>query len=267
MKPALCFITYFPTADFFGRVELAKSRGYQIYIFDNTLIGSQREQISAIGGIDYQGEGENLGLGLGLHRLMNRVKLTHAWALYLDQDTWFDASGLAWIEHWLGANVSGLENFAAVNILAPKKLRKRPVGTIKQTPLMISSGTLFQLKQLEQTGWHNEKWFLECVDYEWCGRALQQGFSLGYVIGCAGFDHEVLQPIDTVMLGGKSRAFRVYSKRRNRQFLLALLKLFFWGVRHGQWKYAWGCLRNFLTHILNQMGAIVLNFIDQMKQR
>jgi hypothetical protein len=90
---------------------------------------------------------------------------------------------------------------------------------------------------------------------------------LGYVTGCVGIDHEVLQPIDTVWWAGKARAFRVYTWRRNRQFLSGLLYLFVWGVGHGQYKYAWACIRNFCTHVLNQLGAIVLERIDQMKQR
>jgi rhamnosyltransferase len=267
MKPALCFVTYFPKDDFFTRVAFAVGFGYEVYIFDNSLDGPERARMSALEGVNYQGDGTNWGMGVALKRLMQRVRPIHGWGLYLDQDTWFNGEGLAWIERWLGMHANELVAYAALNVLAPKGLRHLPAGTRVNTPLMVSSGTLFQLENLEKTGWHNENWFLECVDYEWCGRALHRGFSLGYVTGCMGIDHEVLQPIDSVWWAGKTRAFRVYSWRRNRQFLTGLLYLFVWGLGHGQWKYAWACIRNFGTHVLNQLGAIVLERIDQLKQR
>ena len=267
MKPALCFVTYFPSADFFSRVAMANALGYEVFLFDNTLDGAQRDCLKVLEGVHYQGDGNNWGLGVGLQRLMQRVKAFHGWGLYLDQDTWFDAGGLDWIEQWLGSHINELGTFAAVNFLSPRKFQRLPLGTLVKAPLMVSSGTLFQLEHLEKTGWHHADWFLECVDYEWCGRALKQGFSLGYVTGCVGLDHEVLQPIDRVRLAGKPRAFRVYSWRRNRQFFLGLLYLFVWGIWHRQWRYSWACLRNCGTHVMNQIGAIFLRAIYQLKQR
>ena len=70
MKPALCFVTYFPKDDFFARVATAIGLGYEVYVFDNSLDGPERARLSVLEGVNYQGDGKNWGMGVALKRLM-----------------------------------------------------------------------------------------------------------------------------------------------------------------------------------------------------
>jgi len=252
---ALCVVTFHPENHLKGRLSAAVSMGYEVYVYDNTPGGCGWEQDSQFHGIHWMGEQANHGMGKALHELLQRIHANGiAGALYVDQDTDFNQDTLDWLDHWLMVHPEALHQWAALNFLPSKKVG----DCIEPTKLMVSAGTLFAMQSLPEIGWHNPQWFLECVDYEWCGRALNSGHRLGRVKGCLGLDHEHYQTSDSVVWFRELRHFRLYPCRRSWVFLRGLLHLGTWGLIRGMPRYAWACYRNGLTHVWDQYRAVCL---------
>lgn len=252
---ALCVVTYYPENHLMARLSTAVSMGYEVYVYDNTPGGCGWDTEPLLQGIRWMGAKANHGMGKALHDLLQTVQQSGmVSALYLDQDTDFTEETLRWMDHWLMVHPGALQQWAALNFLPSKKGSE----CISPDVLMVSAGTLFGMQSLSKIGGHNVGWFLECVDYEWCGRALKLGYRLGRVKGCLGLDHQRFQPEDTMKLFGQSRHFRLYPGHRSWAFLRGLLYLGSWGLIHGMPRYAWACYRNGLTHIADQLRALCL---------
>ncbi len=253
---ALCVVTYRPEEHLKDRLLMAIEQGYSVYVFDNTPGGCNWMHLAGLKSAKWLGNGENVGLGKGLNQLLLTVQGDgFRGAFYVDQDTDFKENTLSWIDHFLDMHPEALFHWGALNFLYSGAFRE----CIERVHLMVSAGTLFNLGAMSVIGGHNTHWFLECVDYEWCGRALKAGYPLGVVRGCCGLDHERYQPISTVRWMGELRRYRLYPVRRSIQFVWGLFRLGNWGMVHGLREYAGACYRNMFTHLLDQLRAMVFS--------
>jgi hypothetical protein len=255
-KPfVLCVVTYYPEDHLKVRLAEALLGGYFICVYDNTPGGCGWNMDAGLTGIHWLGKGENDGMGKGLSSLLTEVmSLGYDSAFYVDQDTHFGLDTLDWLSTWMQENAVLVSRYAALNFLP----RKRVSNDVEPVALMVSAGTLFSLSAMEVIGVHSAQWFLECVDYEWCGRALKAGYTLGRVGGCIGLDHARYQPQESVHFMGATRVFRCYPWKRTRAFLSGLLWLGIRGIKDRQRVFAWACFRNALTHGVDQMRAWIL---------
>jgi rhamnosyltransferase len=121
--------------------------------------------------------------------------------------------------------------------------------------LAISSGSLFNLKVLQQIGWHNEKYFVDCVDYELCLRARRCGFKIGLIRNTPDFDHVTEQPDRTLNLLGKELLVRRYSATRIKDALGAYLKLILGGLFQNTPSDTWALTRSLGLYIFGQLAA------------
>ena len=257
---ALCVVTYYPEDHLKGRLVMALALGYAVYVYDNTPGGCLWQGDADLQGVCWMGSKENDGMGKALQVLLPAVKSVGLdGAFYVDQDTHFTQDTLDWLAHWLLEHPEGLHGWGALNFVACAA----EADSIASVSLMVSAGTLFNLKAMEVIGWHSAAWFLECVDYEWCGRALKAGYALGHVKGCSGLDHSVYQPMASGRWMGENRSFRLYPIGRSRRVVWGLLKLGTWGLWNRLPKYAWACYRNVFTHGADQLRALGLFFIKK----
>jgi hypothetical protein len=235
----------------------AASKHWPIWIFDNT----PKDGLGTPWGQEIQvlGTGRNEGLGYAMHTLLKAVRETgYSKALYLDQDTVFGLSSLAWIQAWLQDREEQIPDFAVLNFLPSSSCDSSLPGLIKPIQLMINSGSLFDLARLEKVGYHRSTWFLECVDYELVLRMARAGFRLGAVIGCPGVDHEQEQP--------SAQISRIYPIKRSLVFVGRLLQLSFRALVFGPRFYTWLFLRNVLTHSVSQSEYVLQKFMGGHKQ-
>ena len=129
---------------------------------------------------------------------------------------------------------------------------------------VISSGSLFKLKNIRTIGWHNPKLFIECVDYDLCARAHFLKFKVSQVSGCPELNHDKLQPFTYVNILNRKVKFRLYSIERNLNFTSNLLLLTLKSLFKGCFMLSWCFFRNTITHLLNQIRAIFLGAINMI---
>ncbi len=121
--------------------------------------------------------------------------------------------------------------------------------------LAISSGSLFNLPALKKIGWHNEDYFVDCVDYELCLRARRCGFKIGLIKNAPDFDHVTEQPDQTVTLFGKKLLVRRYSATRIKDALRAYLKLIVVGVFQNRPRDTYALTRSLGLYIFGQLTS------------
>ena len=255
----ICIITYYPTEAVIDRIKNVLS-SWPLLIYDNTPNGS--EELLKIEGLQdcNLGDGFNHGVGVALQRLMRQAETTGIeQLLYFDQDTFFSSDSLQWIEEWMQIHTKDLQKYTILNFVGNSPQRDIKSACIEEKSLVINSGSLFNVGAALKFGGHNEKYFLECVDYEFCLRVAQQGGVMGAVKGCPDLDHFIEQPLKSIDILGRKYQFRFYPIRRTMSFIVTLLKLATISLILGPRKYGYIFLRNSLTHFVSQGRSLILN--------
>jgi hypothetical protein len=264
ITPAISFVTYYPDRGVLDRIGFALELGFSVFVFDNTPGGSEVFKNAEQENLFLMGSGKNVGLGMALHKMMQAIAEKGFWSVfYFDQDTLFTKATMEWLKQWLMVNDTSLKAGVAIWNFTNSTVPLSPAeAIIRPGYLLVSSGSLFQLDVLNKLGWHNPNYFLECIDYELCARALYAGFALVEVGGCVGIDHLSLQPVDSLQLMGRKCYYRLYSLRRTWSFGWGLFVLGIRSFFRGQWIFGLKCLRNIATHVLMQIRALTLRFLQ-----
>ena len=167
----------------------------RVYLFNNALLDPALALVLA----DYAtvvvlDAGSNLGVGVGLNFIALAASRDGFERLAL-----FDQDSRAWpgLVERLGAGFDRLEAGrrapAAIGprLVAPRdgppgaakapRYRARrgaePDGDLVPVDFLPTSGTLFNLRTLRETGMFRADYFIDAIDLEWCFRAWRRGFS------------------------------------------------------------------------------------------
>jgi rhamnosyltransferase len=175
---AVGFVVYSPGADLLVRVEMLSSKGYAVYIYDNSPeVPLLRRGIASLKDIKYSTAGKNLGLAIGLSTICAQAHYDSLEALlYFDQDTVFDCGTIEFITQFYRDARSEFEKCHTAVVFSSEPMRgagRSRAYEISDVTLAISSGSLFFLRNLKSLGWHNETYFVDGVDYELCLRSLR----------------------------------------------------------------------------------------------
>jgi rhamnosyltransferase len=161
--------------------------------------------------------GENINQGLGVafnefETYMNAHNLDYY--IYFDQDTVVD------LDSWREILASYYLHFedcrvALVNILP----------SIKKSPnLVISSGSIFSMRNMNSIGLHDKTYFVEGVDYEYCLRLNAEGYKI-ISFPISGVDHLRLQDGNSIEILGFKFRIRIYGNMRARDFNISHCRL------------------------------------------
>lgn len=225
-KFAVGFITYRPENSFFNRLDLLTNDGLGVYVFDNTPDLEWKNAPTPC--IKYITAGKNVGLGIGLSILCSTSFYDgYRYLLFFDQDTGFSKETINYIGDFIEAHDESIiaENAAVVFESSVANSKNR--FDIRKVDLAISSGSLFVLRNMQKIGWHNEKYFVDGVDYEFCLRARHASLGITKCTNTPGFDHVSEQPDKIFVLWGKTFLLRIYSLARIRDTLGSYIKLMF----------------------------------------
>lgn len=251
---AIGLVLYHPEDSLLKRIDQMVALGFQLYVFDNSPFGGQYSQaMQKKPNIFYLTAGKNVGIGYALSTVCATAYANgHQRLLFLDQDTGVSAQTLEFIEAFpqaLAANL--LQRYAALVFTG------HPAAdhSIQEARLAISSGSLFNLPALQQIGWHSEKYFVDCVDYEFCLRARRHGFKIGLINSTPGFDHVTEQPDQILHLFGKKLLVRRYSATRIKDALNAYLKLIFSGLFQNSPSDTYTLVRSMGLYIFGQISS------------
>lgn len=249
---AIGLVLYHPEESLIKRVELMVDLGFRVYVFDNSPFGSKFAQIIQENqNVFYLTAGKNVGIGFSLSTLC-ATAYAHGYQhlLFLDQDTGISTLTLEFIETFSKSLPSDVLQQFAVLVFSGKSESKH---LIEEVPLAISSGSLFRLSALKQVGWHNEKFFVDCVDYELCVRARRCGLKIGLIRNTPDFDHVTEQPDRKVNLFGKQLLVRRYSATRIKDALGAYLKLIGGGLFKNRPSDTYALTRSMGLYIFGQL--------------
>ena len=198
-------------------MSLALASGVVLYIFDNSpKDGIVQNFCDSKQACRYFTCGKNVGLGFGISTVCAQAYYDSFPAvIFFDQDTIFNRSTLDFIEDFYINNANIASNYSA--IVFNSKNSGDCAGNnfiFKDVLLARSSGSLFFLENLKKMNWHNDKYFVDCVDYEFCLNSNNNNFRIGECSMAPGFDHESEQHDVKYMVFGKERLLRKYSTKR-----------------------------------------------------
>ncbi len=131
-------------------------------------------------------------------------------------------------------------------------------GVFKDVNLAINSGSLFFLKNVKKLGWHNETYFVDGVDYEYCFKSYLAGFKIAKYSGVPSFDHESEQPDKIITIFGKRLLIRKYSKARVKDSVHSYFRLLYSALRLGDFKFLYIFLRSLMIYVFGQLLARLL---------
>lgn len=262
---ALGFVTYKPEANFLPRIQMAVASEYAVYIFDNA---SERGNLESIAddtkGIMYLTCGKNHGLGLGIQAVCAQAYYDgHAALLFFDQDSVFDVSTLDFIERFYLEHPELKITHSAVVFNAIGRSEESG-SCLKDVPLAINSGSLFYLGNLKNLGWHNDSYFVDGVDYEFCLRSTLSGFKVAEYSCTPGFDHATEQPDQQYRFLGKTYAMRAYAFSRIQDVTVSSFRLIFSALIGGQIKFAYRIARHWIVFMVMQTLVRILRPIDRV---
>jgi rhamnosyltransferase len=256
-KYAVGMALYNPDFSTFERISMMASIGYSVYVFDNSPTSTKfKDLLLTEQSVKYITAGTNVGLGTALTILCATAFAQGFKALlFFDQDTSVSASTLGFIDDFQNSILeSEYHTFASVTFNGSVS-EKRGVSTNK---LAINSGSLFNLSVLQEIGWHNKNYFVDCVDYEFCLRAQREGFKVGVVSNAPDFDHESEQPDRIVYFRNAKIALRRYSMSRIADAVGAYIKLIFRCLVGLELRNALFLIRSFIIYISLQLLSRIL---------
>ncbi len=267
-KIAIGFVIYDANINQLNRVHEACRLGFPVYLYDNSpyKINSQ-EFAKNRGNVNYLTCGKNVGLGLGISSVCAQAYSDgHSALLFFDQDTIFNNDTLNFIENFY-VNHSGLsEKYSAITFNA-KKFNSliNHNQNIHNVLLLINSGSLFFLKNLKKLNWHNEKYFVDCVDYEFCLNSKISGFEIGEFSFTPGFDHFSEQDDKGYNIFGRVYSMRAYSLSRIYDTFSASVKLMFKSLVAVQIKFFFVILKLLVIYIATQFFVKIFGWFFTKK--
>lgn len=257
---AIGFVIYNPEESFLDRVKSTIQLGFNVYIFDNSPenriiwhFASQEPKVR------YMTCGKNHGLGLGISTVCAQAYYANNVALlFFDQDSIFSEETLNFIDKFYLKNAAMEKTHSAIVFNSKKLSSDQNIGFLKDVPLVINSGSLFFLKNLKKLNWHNESYFVDGVDYDFCLRSSLNGFLIGEYDCTPGFDHSTEQPDQHYIIFGKEYALRAYSYTRIIDTSTSSLKLIIASLMGGAIKFTFKIVRLWLIYLIAQILVRIL---------
>lgn len=254
---AVGLVIYHPEESVFKRIGQMVNLGYRVYVFDNSPNDDKYTQaIKNDPNIFYMSAGKNVGLGYSLSTVCASA-YAHGYQrlLFLDQDTGISGNTLEFIGQYPSNLPIEVERLYAAVVF---KGNSAPSHDLREVSLAISSGSLFNLPVLKHIGWHNEKYFVDCVDYEFCVRARRCGFKIGLIKNTPDFDHVTEQPDQVINVFGKQLLVRRYSAARINDAISAYLKLIVGGFLKNSPTDTYTLTRSMIIYVIGQLVARII---------
>jgi len=249
------FVLYHPELSLFKRLLDIKDRGYKVYIFDNSPENGLSKRIrDNLSSAKYFTVGKNVGLGYGLSSICSQSYYDGNPALlFFDQDTVFDQQTLNHIQKCYNENILQWEQHSAIAFSTKKNHECDRIKGYQNTEFIINSGSLFLLEKLKKIGWHNENYFVDGVDYEFCLRSKINGFYVAINNSTPGFNHEIEQPDKNYRILKKNYYFRKYNASRVVDYITSSVKIIFNTVIHFELGMLFKVVRLLVVFILTQI--------------
>lgn len=257
---AVGFIVYKPENGFIERLQRTISEGFNVYIFDNSPSESSvRDFCLGEKKVKYLTLDRNVGLGLGMRSICTQAYYEGNSALiFFDQDTVYQSETLDFIEKYYLEHLQMEATHSAIVFGADISIIASDVGCFQNVDVAINSGSLFFLKNLKRLGWHNEKYFVDGVDYEFCLKSKKNGMKVGTYMCTPGFDHSSEQADEKYRIFQKTYVFRAYPLFRIVDVIKSSFKLILSALLSLELKFAAIILKFFSAFMVFQLLSRIL---------
>jgi len=255
-KIAIGFVIYFPEESIIDKIKLVEESGFMFYIFDNSpKISLVRDFCKKLKNCKYITCGKNVGLGFGISSICAQAYYDSFSAfLFFDQDTCFNIDTLNFIQDFYKSHFHLESSYSAI-VFNSKEIHQNSSENkyeLKDVLMVINSGSLFFLKNLEALNWHNTNYFVECVDYEFCLNSNNNNFKIAECSKTPGFDHKTKQPDKKYKIFGKEKFLRKYSRKRLFDYLFASIKLILKSIKTRNIRFTKAYIRSFVIYLYFQ---------------
>jgi hypothetical protein len=238
-------ILYHPTENCIDNIVRAKKLGYMTVVYLNYVSHDFLSKLKNTGAI-ILGNNVNVGLGLAFYEFEQYMNLQgYNYFVYFDQDT------IVKEEAW----------YSILNTYI-SEYRKNNVGLVYysnvidvESKIVINSGSLFSMDVLNKIGFHDNSFFVEGIDYEFCFRLNVNNLIISK-IECEGIDHVSLQDGFQKRFLCWTLPLRVYKRQRMKDFNFSHLRLLFLSLK--KWKFQFFMF--FFKSILRQ------NFLEKLSK-
>ncbi len=257
-KLAIITIFYYPSDSQIQMFSALSGSGYPIYVFDNTPCHALNKSIKSLF-IHYYTEGSNVGISNSLNFLLKIIRqheYTHF--LFLDQDALVTSDTFEYTNRLINKFNMHKNNYAALSF------RNHNYTRTRNTNIIISSGTIFNLDSLRTLGDFDESYFVDGVDYKFCLDALMFNYKIANIKPPPGYDHHSGQDskIISPFFNNYNISLKRYNLRRNWGIVTSHLKLIYSAILYREIKFACKISILLFTTILKQIVSNLFYYFN-----
>lgn len=238
----LVVILYFPTIDELENIRKL-SLSYRVVCIDNSVNKIKFHEKN----IDYFWSGGNIGISRALNKVHKLIKDEIGY-LFLDQDTKINSDGVQAVESIL-ANISksDLSGYALINF------KNGSDPEVRSTDLVINSGSYFITENIKKIGYFDERFFVDCVDYDICVRARIAGLKVGVCNGISSLDHESGQADSIYTFMGANIKTRRYNRSRFVGSIFGYIRIILYTIKNMRFDLTYVTSRSLIFYIFGQI--------------
>lgn len=208
-SPIFFSILYSPEQNAIDNIISALKYGFIPVVYLNCVDEIFESKLRDLG-VLVLGENKNVGLGTAFYELESYLSLKECkHYLYFDQDT--VVKDCAW--KVIKEDYNEAFSKSGVGML----FYTSNINSRFNNGLVVSSGCLFSLKVMDNTGFHSKELFVEGVDYDYCMKLLVNDLKINVRV-IPGIDHESLQDDDYITFFGFKFKVRTYGQSRQKDF-------------------------------------------------
>lgn len=244
-------VLYNPQGNALDNISTAMRNGFAVVVYVNQVSSEFMDKLKDME-VMVLGKNKNVGLGKAFREF-------EVWCegrqiekfIYFDQDTKVAES--SWKNIDSISDEAFLDGKVGLVFLSPNKAQVSPL-------LVISSGCVFSLNRLKDIGFHDETFFVEGVDYDFCLKLHQSGYRIQRVYD-PGIDHDSLQDYSFGKFFGKRVSYRCYGARRLADFNRSHCRLVYNSVKSGEFSFTYYFLRSLFAFNVKEIYSNFLRLI------
>lgn len=235
-KTTIVIITYNPNINNLNNVLSELNQVYHIVVSDNASqnIIDIKKLVDTFSNTELISSPSNAGIASAQNKAIRKVLNKAHYVFFLDQDSYISIESLRKLEKDMEILEKSDKEIGSVSAVPEIKNTN---SKFEKTNEVISSGMLVPVSTLRKVGLMKDDFFIDMVDYEWCWRALNKGYSI-YKDNQVIFNHQIGTE-DRILGKIPIAPFRLYYVYRNTFYLLKkdyLPKNYAFKLRYGLFK-------------------------------
>ena len=202
-------------------------------------------------------------MGVGLQTICSQAfQQKYNALIFFDQDTGFNNETLDTINKFYSLYKNLLnERYSSVVFNSKNYNSNKDINLHSFNNVLLSrnSGSLYILKNLYKMNWHNERYFVDGVDYEFCLNSLLNNYRIGEYSCTPGFDHKIEQGDEVYVFFSRSYSIRKYSWSRILDTTNSSIKIICKAVFSGKFYFGIRITRLLIIYLTTQITVRVFH--------